>query len=98
MKRNLENVEVYTSIDKSSCQVVNLRKSIANLIYNQGNGLGLEGTSLATKMWNGDANTEYNEREVEIISAVVERCCAPCVIEAVNAAISNAESVEDKNK
>ena len=94
MKRNLENVEVYTSIDKSSCQVVNLRKSIANLIYNQGNGLGLEGTALATKMWNGDAN----EREVEIISAVVERCCAPCVIEAVNAAISNAESVEDKNK
>ena len=98
MKRNLENVEVYPSIDKSSCQVVNLRKSIANLIYNQGNGLGLEGTALATKMWNGDANTEYNEREVEIIRSVVERCCAPCVIEAVNVAISNAESVEDKNK
>lgn len=83
MKRNLENVEVYTSIDKSSCQVINLRKNIANLIYNQGNGLGLEGTALATKMWNGDANTEYNEREVEIIRSVVERCCAPCVIEAV---------------
>lgn len=84
MRRNLENVEVYTSIDKSSCQVVNLRKSIANLIYNQGNGLGLEGTALATKMWNGDVNTEYNEREVEIIRSVVERCCAPCVIEVVN--------------
>lgn len=84
MRRNLENVEVYTSIDKSSCQVVNLRKSIANLIYNQGNGLGLEGTALATKMWNGDVNTEYNEREVEIIRSVVERCCAPCVIETVN--------------
>lgn len=83
MKRNLENVEVFTSIDKSSCQVVNLRKSIANLIYSQGNGLGLEGTALATKMWNGDADTEYNEREVEIIRSVVERCCAPCVIEAV---------------
>lgn len=84
MKRNLENVEVYTSIDKSSCQVANLRKSIANLIYNQGNGLGLEGTALAMKMWNGDADTEYNEREVEIIRATVERCCAPCVIEAVS--------------
>lgn len=84
MKRNLENIEVYTSIDKSSCQVINLRKSIANLIYNQGNGLGLEGAALATKMWNGNADTEYNEREVEIIRSVVERCCAPCVIEAVN--------------
>ena len=91
MKRNLENVEVYTSIDKSSCQVINLRKSIANLIYNQGNGLGLEGTALATKMWNGDVNTEYNEREVEIIRSVVERCCAPCVIEAVNRIFSSKE-------
>lgn len=84
MKRNLENVEVYTSIDKSSCQVINLRKSIANLIYNQGNGLGLEGTALATKMWNGDGDIDYSEREVEIIRSVVERCCAPCVIEVVN--------------
>ena len=40
MKYNLDNVEVYTSIDKSSCQVVNLRKDIANLVYNRGNGLG----------------------------------------------------------
>lgn len=84
MKRNLENVEVFTSIDKSSCQVINLRKSIANLIYNQGNGLGLEGVALSTKMWNGEGGIDYSEREVEIIRSVVERCCAPCVIEAVN--------------
>ena len=82
MKRNLENVEVYTSIDKSSCQVINLRKNIANLIYNQGNGL--EGVALSTKMWNSDGDIDYSEREVEIIRSVVERCCAPCVIEAVN--------------
>lgn len=63
MKYNLDNVEVYTSIDKSSCQVVNLRKDIANLVYNRGNGLGLEGTALATKMWNGNSETEYNERD-----------------------------------
>lgn len=91
MKYKLDNVEVYTSIDKSSCQVVNLRKSIANLIYNHGNGLGLEGTALATKMWNGDADTEYNEREVEIIRSVVERFCAPCVIEAVECIFGSKE-------
>lgn len=83
MKRNLEHVEVFTSIDKSSCQVINLRKSIANLIYNQGNGLGLEGVALSTKMWNCEGDIDYGEREVEIIRQVVERCCAPCVIEAV---------------
>lgn len=35
MKYDFETVEVYTSIDKSSCQVVNLRKDIANLVYNR---------------------------------------------------------------
>ena len=70
MKYNLEAVEVFTSIDKQTCQVVNLRKDIANLVYNRGNGLGLEGTALATKMWNGDTDTEYNEREVEIIRSL----------------------------
>lgn len=91
MKLNFENVEVYTSLDKSSCQVMNLRKSIANLIYNQGNGLGLEGVALATKMWNGDTNTEYTERESEIIRNLVVQNCAPCVIDAVIAIIGSGE-------
>lgn len=94
MKLNFENVEVYTSLDKSSCQVTNLRKSIANLIYNQGNGLGLEGVALATKMWNGDINTEYTEREAEIIRNLVVQTCAPCVIDAIVAIIGN----EEENK
>ncbi len=83
MKYNLEAVEVFTSIDKQTCQVVNLRKDIANLVYNRGNGLGLEGTALATKMWNGDADTEYNEREVEIIRSLAIQNYAPCVIDAL---------------
>lgn len=91
MKLNFENVEVYTSLDKSSCQVANLRKDIANLVYNRGNGLGLEGTALATKMWNGNAETEYNERETEIIRKLVVQNCAPCVIDAVIAIIGNGD-------
>lgn len=92
MKYNLETVEVYTSIDKSSCQVVNLRKDIANLVYNRANGFGLEGTALATKMWNGNTDTEYNERETEIIRTLVVQNCAPCVIEAVIGIIGEKEN------
>lgn len=83
MKYNLEAVEVFTSIDKQTCQVVNLRKDIANLVYNRGNGLGLEGTALATKMWNGDADTEYNEREIDIIRSLAIQNYAPCAIDAL---------------
>lgn len=83
MKYNLESVEVYTSKGKETCQVINLRKEIANLVYNRGNGLGLAGVSLATKMWNGSEDTEYTEEEVKIIMHLVITCCAPCFIEAV---------------
>lgn len=87
MKFNFETVEVYSSVDKKTCQVVNIRKEIANLVYNRGGGLGLQGISLATKMWNGGKDTEYTEDEVSIIRNLVIVHCAPCIIEAVVAII-----------
>lgn len=88
MELNLESLEVYTSKDKNTCQVVNARKEIANLVYNRGNGLGLKGVALATKMWNGDENTDYNEDEVKVIRHLVIENCAPCFIEAVEGVLS----------
>lgn len=86
------------TLDKNQCQVVNARKQIANLIYSQGAGLGLAGQALAVKMWNGNDNTEYTDDEVKIIKELVERTTAPCFIDAVNAAIGDAASPDEKNK
>ena len=98
MKLNLEHLEVFTTLDKTQCQVVNARKQIANIIYSQGAGLGLAGQALAVKMWNGNDETEYTDDELKIIKELVERTTAPCFIDAVNAAISNTASVEEENK
>lgn len=98
MKINLEHLEVFMTLDKNQCQVVNARKQIANLIYSQGAGLGLAGQALAVKMWNGNDNTEYTDDEVKIIKELVERTTAPCFIDAVNAAIGDAASPDEKNK
>ena len=96
MKINLEHLEVFMTLDKNQCQVVNARKQIANIIYSQWAGLGLAGQALAVKMWNGNDETEYTDDEVRIIRELVERTTAPCFIDAVNAAISN--SADDENK
>ena len=96
MKIELEHLDVFMTLDKNQCQVVNARKQIANIIYSQGAGLGLEGQALAVKMWNGNDETEYTDDEVRIIKELVERTTAPCFIDAVNAAISN--SADDENK
>ena len=98
MKLNLEHLEVFTTLDKTQCQVVNARKQIANIIYSQGAGLGLAGQALAVKMWNGSDETEYTDDEVKIIKELVERTTAPCFIDAVNAAIINAASIDEENK
>ena len=98
MKVKLEHLEVFMTLDKNRCQVVNARKQIANIIYSQGVGLGLAGQALAVKMWNGNSDTEYTDDEVRIIKELVERTTAPCFIDAVNAAISNAVSADEKNK
>ena len=98
MKVKLEHLEVFMTLDKNQCQVVNARKQIANIICSQGAGLGLAGQALAVKMWNGNDETEYTDDEVRIIRELVERTTAPCFIDAVNDAISNAVSVEDENK
>ena len=96
MKLKLEHLEVFMTLDKNQCQVVNARKQIANIIYSQGAGLGLAGQALAVKMWNGNDETEYTDDELKIIKELVERTTAPCFIDAVNDAISN--SVDKKNK
>ena len=95
MKLNLEHLEVFMTLDKNQCQVVNARKQIANLIYSQGAGLGLAGQALAVKMWNGNDDTEYTDDEVKIIKELVERTTAPCFFDAVNAAISNVVAVNE---
>lgn len=98
MKVKLEHLEVFMTLDKNQCQVVNARKQIANIIYSQGAGLGLAGQALAVKMWNGNDDAEYTDDEVKIIKELVERTTAPCFIDAVNAAISNSASAEAIDK
>lgn len=95
MKIELEHLEVFMTLDKNQCQVVNARKQIANLIYSQGAGLGLAGQALAVKMWNGSDETEYTDDEVKIIKELVERTTAPCFIDAVNASINDAAVVSE---
>lgn len=92
MKIELEHLEVFMTLDKNQCQVVNARRQIANLIYSQGAGCGLAGKALAVKMWNGDDETDYSIKEADIITAVVEKSTAPCYIEAVEKAIGLGKS------
>ncbi|MBR1526846.1 MAG: hypothetical protein IJ640_09350 [Prevotella sp.] len=79
MKINFDEMRIYTSLDKKDGVVQSLRKDFANLIYTQGRGI--EAHALALKIYNGNADTEFNEQEVIMIRDF-SKACAPCIIDA----------------
>ena len=79
MKINFDKVKVYTDLSKIHAVTQNMRKEFANFIYTQGSCNAAH--ALALKIYNGDADTEYDDAEVEIIRQFVNNC-TPCVIDA----------------
>jgi hypothetical protein len=85
MKINFDKIEVYTDLSKTHAVIQNMRKDFANFIYTQGNGIAAH--ALALKIFNGNEETDYDEREVAIIRDFVNGC-TPCVIDAFNAILN----------
>lgn len=79
MKINFDEMKIYTSLDKEDGVVQSIRKDFANLIYTDGRGI--EAHALALKIYNGDADTEYNDQEIAMIRSF-SNACAPCIIDA----------------
>ena len=73
MKINLERVEVFTDLSKTQCAVMDMRKEIANVIYERGQGLAC--SVLAHKL--------YETQGEEIISRVAEQLLTPAAGEGV---------------
>ncbi|MBR5950991.1 MAG: hypothetical protein IKZ87_06115 [Actinomycetaceae bacterium] len=89
MKLDFEHIDIYIDIERTKCVQKNLKKDFANLLYTMGNGI--ECHALALKIFNGNAETEYDKRECEIIKKFSEQYCAPTVIDAVNLLLTKKE-------
>lgn len=80
MKINFDRVEVFTGIAKKHCMVENIREQFADLVYMTGRGIAAH--ALAMKIYNGNAETEYNDEECAMIRQFAENC-TPSVIDAI---------------
>lgn len=79
-KINFEKLELFTDITKTKKVEQNVKTEFANFIYK--NAAGIEMHALALKIYNSDGETEYNEKECELIKAV-SRSLAPFFIDAI---------------
>ena len=85
MKIDFSKVKVYTDLGRETGVIQDLRKDFANLIYTQGRGI--EAHALALKIYNGNAETEFNDHEVAMINDF-SKICSPCVIDAFERALN----------
>lgn len=82
MKIDFERVCLYVDVAHTTMVERNIRKDFADMIYNTGGGI--ECHALALKVFNGNAETEYSERECELMRQIVERVGSPAIIDAVH--------------
>lgn len=78
-------IEVYADLTKQRTVAVDMRKTVANALYQQGAGLACH--ALAMKIWNGKGEQEFDADECSIITRLVEQGCTPAVIDAFHALV-----------
>lgn len=81
MKLDLEYLVIKTNISGSDTAVIDAREQLANIIYQRMPGIAA--LSVAQKVYKSEGETEYEEREYEIIKECVKMYCVPYVINAI---------------
>lgn len=79
-KIDFTKMEVYTDLAKTKKVAIDMRKTVANALYQQGAGLACH--ALAVKIWNGEGAQEFNDDETAILRRLIEGGCSPAVIDA----------------
>lgn len=79
-KINFEKLEIYLDIEKTKKIEQNVKSELANFIYK--NAAGIEMHSLAMKIYNSEGETEYNDKECELIRTA-SQALAPFFIDAI---------------
>ena len=83
MKIDFENFRLFKGIDKKNVEVLNVKNVFADELYTRGQGIAFH--ALALKIFNSDANTDYNENEQQLMTMFAEQCMSPNFIDSLNA-------------
>lgn len=78
---NFSDLTVYTDIAKTTCESRDVRKEVAQDLYQ--NGTGIEFHALAFKIYNGDGEQEFTDEEYGLIMAYARQMGTPMMIDAL---------------
>jgi len=87
IKINFEDVGIYTDIERKTMVRLDMKKKIANDLYNHGQGI--EFHALALKIYNAKGEIELDEQEYGLLMAYANQMCTPAVIDALQSLGNN---------
>ena len=80
IKINFEDVGIYTDIERKTMVRLDMKKKIANDLYNHGQGIAFH--ALALKIYNSHGEIELSGEEYNLLMDYARQMCTPAAIDA----------------
>lgn len=88
MKRiDFQHFRIANGIKNDVIVEMDVREQLANVIYNNVNGIAA--LTLAQKIYKSEGETEYDEREIKVLTEVIDNICRAAIVDAYHKIIDN---------
>lgn len=87
VKINFEDFGIYTDIERKTMVRLDMKKKIANDLYNHGQGIDFH--ALALKIYNSHGEIELSGEEYGLLMAYANQMCTPAIIDALQSLGNN---------
>lgn len=85
IKIDFTHITVPENLAHTRVRIIDIKEQFADVIYQRGTGIACH--ALALKIYKSTPDTGYDEREVQLILALVQQLLTPAVMDAIDDAI-----------
>lgn len=86
-KIDFQHFRIANGIKNDVIVEIDTREQLANVIYNNVNGIAA--LTLAQKIYKSEGETEYDEREIKVLTEVIDNICRAAIVDAYHKIIDN---------
>ena len=86
-KIDFQHFRIANGIKQDVIVEIDTREQLADVIYNNVNGIAA--LTLAQKIYKSEGDTEYDEKEIKVLTEVIDNICRAAIVDAYHKIIDN---------
>lgn len=86
-KIDFQHFRIANGIKQDVIVEIDTREQLADVIYNNVNGIAA--LTLAQKIYKSEGETEYDEKEIKVLTEVIDNICRAAIVDAYHKIIDN---------